>query len=128
MNPITYKVVIKEKMGEDAPTVISGPGTVDINLLKKLTVEELESLCESAECGQKADSFADRGDLVNAAKCYREAFELNPYNDLALLSYGVALAQQGNLREGIKWVQKALDVNPDSERIRNNLSAMKAEL
>jgi len=44
------------------------------------------------------------------------------------MSYGAALARQGDLRGGIKWVEKAVEINPDNERARQNLKAMKADL
>ncbi|MBN1808906.1 MAG: tetratricopeptide repeat protein [Planctomycetes bacterium] len=127
LNPLIYRTIIREKTGKDAPALLSTDGT-DFDLPRKLSVDELSTLARSVEAGQRGDQATSGGDLGEAAKHYREAFTLNPYNDLALMSYGVALAQLGDLRKGIRWVEKALRVNPGNERARNNLAAMKNEL
>ena len=93
-----------------------------------MSVSDLEILSQSVQAAQQGDESANRGDLAGAAKHYRRAFELNPYNDIAIMSYGAALARQGDLRGGIKWVEKAVEINPDNERARQNLKAMKADL
>ena len=63
-----------------------------------------------------------------AADAYRQAFEANPFNDVAIMSYGCLLAGQGKLKEGIQWVRKAIEVNPLNVRARQNLAAMEADL
>ena len=125
LNPIIYQTIVLQKKGEKAPTLLSTDGG-DFSLLKELSVTEIETLSKSVQCGQRGDQAAKEGNLAEAMQHYRDAFELNPYNDLALMSYGVALAHQGQLREGITWVQKAVKVNPSSERAKQNLKAMKA--
>ena len=44
------------------------------------------------------------------------------------MSYGCILATQGNISEGIKWVEKAVQMNPTNERAKKNLQAMKRNL
>jgi tetratricopeptide (TPR) repeat protein len=127
LNPVIYRTILREKAGHEAPTIISTDET-DLDLVRRLPPQDIEVLCKSVESGQRGDEAASEGDLEDAARHYRDAFERNPYNDLALMSYGVALAQQGQLREGIEWVEKALKVNPQNERARNNLKAMRSEL
>jgi tetratricopeptide (TPR) repeat protein len=123
LNPIIYHTIIKEKKGEEAPAIIMEDQAA-LTLLRKLRVEELEQLSESVNAAQEGDRLPDS----EAAGCYKRAFEINPYNDIALMSYGCALANQGNLSEGIKWVEKAVKVNPNSERARRNLQGMKRDL
>jgi len=124
LNPLIYQCILKEKSGEDAPAMIGDEAA--FALLRKLSVAELERLQQSVECGQKADRAGS--DMRRAAALYKKAAELNPYNSLALLSYGVALANLGDLRKGIKSVKQALKVDPGNERIRSNLKGMKADL
>jgi tetratricopeptide (TPR) repeat protein len=127
LNPFLYQVIIKEKKGDEAPAIVSLDET-DLNLVRKLPIGDIEILCQSVREAQQGDAAASRGDMPTAARQYRKAFELNPYNDLTLMSYGVVLARQGNLREGIQWVEKAVRVNPDNERAKRNLKGMKADL
>jgi len=126
LNPIMYESIIKEKKGESNPNIIS-ENENDLRLLRKLDIPSLERLNESVKCTMKADSLS-LSNISEAAKFYQKASEINPYNDLALMSCGVAFARQRNLREGIKWIEKALSINPNNERARRNLEAMKRDL
>ena len=48
------------------------------------------------------------------------------FADIARLSdAGCALANQGDLREGIRWVETAINVNSENELARRYLSAIK---
>jgi len=125
VNPLILQFILKKKNGEDAPVMVGDEAT--FALLRKLSAGEIHKLKESVEYGQKGDAAAGSS-MSQAASMYKKAIEANPYNSLALLSHGVAVANLGNLREGIKWVEKALQVDPENERIRNNLKGMKADL
>lgn len=124
LNPLIYHVIIMEKRGENAPKLMMVDSQTTPELLRKLTVAELERLKESVEFAKKADQAGGS----SATEYYRKAAETNPYNSIAVMSYGVSLAEAGNLREGIKWVEKARAVDPSNERIRRNLNAMRASL
>jgi len=133
LNPLIYDQIIKDK--KDQQSIAMEVYSMDkheaasaneaIESLRKLSVSEIESLRESAVNVVKADNCTDQAEK---AKLYRKAADLNPDNDLALMSYGCTLANQGNLREGIKWVERAVKVNPKNERARRNLQGMKANL
>jgi len=123
LNPLIYHTVIIEKKGEQAPAIVMEDEAA-LTLLRKLRVDELEQLSASVKAAQEGDRAADS----MAASCYKRACEINPYNDIALMSYGCALANQGNLREGIKWVEKAVKVNPKNDRARRNLQGMKRDM
>ncbi len=125
VNPLILEFILKEKNGEDAPAMVGDEAM--FASLRKLSVGEIDKLKESVEYGQKGDAAAGSS-MGQAASMYKKAIEANPYNSLALLSYGVAVANLWDLREGIKWVEKALQIDPQNERIRNNLKGMKAAL
>ena len=126
LNPLIYHAIIKEKKGEQAPAIVMQDEAA-VSLLRRLRVDELEQLSASVEAGQEGDAAAS-SNMSRAAACYKKAVDINPYNDLALMSYGCALANQGNLREGVKWVEKAVKVNPKNDRARRNLQGMKRNL
>ena len=127
LNPLIYDTTIQEKKGVSTTSIIAEDDRF-IHLLRKLEIADLERLRESVKFTRDADEAASQGNMAEAARLYRRTTELNPYDDLALMSYGVALAKQGDLREGIKWVEKAVSVNPKNERARRNLQAMRANL
>lgn len=126
LNPILYHAVIKEKKGEEAPDIIMEDQTA-LSLIRRLRIDELEQLLASVEAAQEGDRAAS-SNMSRAATCYKKAADINPYNDTALMSYGCALANQGNLREGVKWVEKAVKVNPANERAKRNLQGIKRNL
>ena len=125
-NPILYQSIIKEKKGEQAPAIVM-EDEADLVLLRRLRVDELERLLASVEAGLEGERAAT-SDMSRAAGFFKKAADINPYNDLALMSYGCALANQGKLREGVKWVEKAVKVNPRNERAKRNLQGMKRNL
>jgi tetratricopeptide (TPR) repeat protein len=122
---MVYQSIIMEKEGQAVDII--GVEKEELDLLRKLPVEDIRRLSQSATLVIKADEKTGT-DMREAAEGYKKAFEANPYNDLALMSYGCAIANGGNLREGIKYVEKAVNVNPDNERAQRNLRGMRAHL
>jgi tetratricopeptide (TPR) repeat protein len=107
--------------GSSAPFDEAGP------LLAKLNEADLQRLAESARNNIRADAAVDV-DVEEAARLYRKAAELNPYDDIALMSYAILLTRQGKIREALPWAERAAQVNPKSERTRRNLEGMRRML
>ena len=126
LNPLIYHSIVKDQKGDQAPAIVMQDEAA-LSLLRRLRVDELEQLSASVEAGQEGDRAAS-SNMSRAVACYKKAIDINPYNDLALMSYGCALANQGNLREGVKWVEKAVQANPKNERAKRNLQGMKQAL
>jgi hypothetical protein len=134
-HPDTYEAVIAAKKSSAGAQV----QVVDLNrsggsvgtaggpaaLLWKLDVADLERLAQSVRCTMRAD---DEPEIEWATELYKKAFDLNPYDDLAVMSYGVGLARQGKLREGEKWIKKATELNPANLRAQQNLAALRSQL
>jgi hypothetical protein len=123
VNPLLCAGVIAEKEGR--PLDVISVGSDIVTILRKLDVPELKKVSESASLCVKGNQTRDDHE---AAEFYRRAFEVNPYNDVAIMSYGCLLGGMGRLAEGIGWVQKAISVNPLNERAKRNLATMQADL
>lgn len=95
------------------------------NLLWKLGIPDLQRLAESVSYTIRADAAA-RSDIDEAARLYQKAFELNPYDEIPIMSYAICLSRQGQIREAISWCEKAVRANPNSERARRNLQYLKS--
>jgi tetratricopeptide (TPR) repeat protein len=126
MSPMVYRAIAMEKNGHTIELHGVDPNVLDC--LRRLSPAELERLEKSAQSLRRADQFSSDDKMDAAAAAYREAFESNPYNDLAIMSYGCALANSGDVREGIKWVERSLALNPDNERAKRNLAGMRSLL
>ena len=122
VNPALCHGMILQKQGQ--PVAVMGFQSAVVDVLQKLTISELRAVEASAQLCVKAEGTDDQ----TATQLYREAFETNPFNDLAMMSYGCLLAASGNLREGIEWVRKASELNPLNDRAKRNLAAMEADL
>jgi tetratricopeptide (TPR) repeat protein len=129
LSPAVYRGIIKAKnSGAKVAIVDVNSPKYDMGaLLMKLDIADLERLAESLELTLQADQ-AGASDVAEAEKLYRKAFEINPFDAVAAMSCGVALAKQGNVREGLKWIQAAHDLAPDNGRIAQNLAAIKSML
>jgi len=94
-----------------------------IDLLKKLSIDDLKQLMSCVDLCTKATLLAE-SEPGESAKLYQQAMQLNPYDDISPMSYGCLLGMRGNLHEGIGWLEKSLKINPVNERARENLQAM----
>ncbi len=61
-------------------------------------------------------------DLAKAQKHIEKAYLLDPADDSVLNIYGHYLIKKGKVDRGIKLIEKAISVRPDSRLLRNNLS------
>jgi tetratricopeptide (TPR) repeat protein len=131
LSPSTYEAVIEAKQaGYATVTTLNSDASAkhDVGvLLWKLEVADLKRLTESLQLSLQGDRAA-ASDLAKAAELYKRAFEVNPFDAVAAMSCGGALAQEGNLREGLKWLERAHDLDPSSERIKRNLAQIRSVL
>lgn len=72
----------------------------------------------------KAQEAGERGNHQAAIQHYREALKLAPGYDQYLMSVGCCYANMGQLRIGLKYLQRAAEISPNNERIRNNLAGV----
>lgn len=62
--------------------------------------------------------------LDEADKLYRYVLQLEPDNPVATHLIGVVAFDKGNAQEGIKWIHKAIALNPDYAQAHHNLAAI----
>jgi tetratricopeptide (TPR) repeat protein len=131
LSPAAYEaIVLSKKAGYSSVTAINlnASAKFDVGaLLLRLEVAELEQLSESLKLTLEADRVAGL-DLAKAVELYRKALQLNPFDAVAAMSCGVALAKLGNFQEGLKWLEQANDLTPGDPRIERNLGAIRSYL
>ena len=87
----------------------------------RLSDAELDRLIEAQRLMRKADSTSG----PQAISLYKQAAKLTPWDEVYLMSIGVEYAQAGDYRKGGQRLEEALALNPDNQRVRKNLNAVK---
>lgn len=67
-----------------------------------------------------------KGDYDSARAAYKKAIESNPYDAESWSNLGYVLIQAGNQAEGIKHIERALELDPDLAIAKNNLKRYRA--
>lgn len=118
LEPALYQTVLSSKQGGYTGASFSGnfPPKLQAGLeaLWKLDSADIRRLEEFASLTDRATDVAAQ-DIAEAARMYRKAIELNPYGDIAIRSYSIALYKQGEIDDAITWAKRAAQVNPSTE-------------
>lgn len=88
----------------------------------RLSDAELNRLIEIRQLVEQAD----RTSGSEAIALYKKVSELAPWDEICLMSIGVEHANAGNYIEAVRWLKKALVLNPDNDRVRSNLQKVRA--
>ena len=65
-----------------------------------------------------------QGQFAAALVAFRLALDADPDNTSALMGYGVALIQTGNEQEGLQWIKRALEREPDSPEFHHAMAGV----
>ena len=68
--------------------------------------------------------LAHQGKLVSALAAFCSASDLAPNNARALWGYGLTLLQTGNEQEGLQWLERARELEPDAPEFRNAMAGI----
>ena len=129
--PELYERVIADKRRgiASAPTVYMTTSKFDVPaLLWKLDIPDLECLAEALRAGMRAEAAAATQDYDQAIRLFQQALERNPFSDMAAMGCGVCLFKQGKTREAIKWIERAIRLNPNNPQAQRNLRGIKLHL
>jgi len=69
-------------------------------------------------------ALAHQGNLVSALVAFRTAAVSDPNNSRALWGCGVALLETGNEQEGLRWLERTLELDPDSSEFRHAMAGV----
>jgi Flp pilus assembly protein TadD len=69
-------------------------------------------------------ALVHQGEFAAALVAFRAAVAMDPDNARALTGYGVALLQTGNEQEGLRWLVRALELEPDSPEFRHAMAGV----
>jgi tetratricopeptide (TPR) repeat protein len=97
------------------------------------TVHEMKPSAGDIEWAKKVNVFAvraaeasKRDDYAEAIKWYRQALDLAPGCDLYLMSIGCCYASSGQVKTGLRYLQRAHEINPSNQRIQRNLDGVRS--
>ena len=73
-------------------------------------------------------ALAERGDVAQAEKRFRDAVRCNPQNADAFNNLGATLLRHGNLKKGVEYYEEALRIDPGHATARRNIERIRNEL
>ena len=97
-------------------------GFRDDDLVGRMSDAELDALIEIKELNRQADATSG----PTAIKLYKQILKRAPWDEIAMMSIGVEYAQAGQFPTAISWLERAAKANPDDNRVKKNLAAVKA--
>lgn len=101
-------------------------GGAHADILQSMTDGELSEFIELKRLNQKAVAASKRGDNREAILCFQQACEKAPFDAISMMSIGVSYAQLGDSASAVRCLEKAQRLDPNNQRIENNLRSIKA--
>jgi len=95
---------------------------VEYPFLDRLSDTEIEEAIGLIRLCQKATNASDPKESI---RIYEQIIKKAPFDSISMLSIGVCYANLGNGRKAISYVEKALKINPNNQRIRDNLNGIR---
>lgn len=83
--------------------------------------QDIEWARAVSEYAVKAEQAGRAHRHQEAVEFYRKALKLAPGCDLYLMSIGCCYANMGNVRRGLRYLERAYEISPNEERIKRNL-------
>jgi len=90
-------------------------GTTTANLNSGEVPTQTEKLSQSTAFKKRGNEYLASGELENAAKCYRQAIEVNPEFAEAYLNLGFVLNEQKLYGDAEQALKQAILLNPKLE-------------
>jgi tetratricopeptide (TPR) repeat protein len=87
----------------------------------QITQEDFEWAKQIERIVDKAYAASEHKDFRESIHYYKEALRLAPGCDLFLMSIGAGYAMLGQKAKGLLYLERAAQISPDNNRIRNNL-------
>jgi tetratricopeptide (TPR) repeat protein len=99
-------------------------GATQVNV----TIEDVDFAKEITAIVDKANVAGRLNNHGEAIRLYREALKRAPGCDMYLMSIGCSYANMGELKKGLAYLERAAEISPHNERIKRNLSGIRAML
>ena len=115
-------VFLEGEKGRRAGTVEMVDTTGNQELLHRLADEELDHLIKIRSLYAEADGQTG----MPAIALYRQIEELAPWDEICPMTIGVEYANAGQMEDAIPWLEKAMAMNPENERVRTNYEGIMA--
>lgn len=117
--------VLKSRHGA---AVVGGVGVDEqLALAAKLSDEDIRRAIEIVEWHKQALAASDGGDHQAAIVCFEKIIHVAPFDAISWMSLGVQHANLQNGPSAVECLERALVEDPDNERIRANLKAVRAD-
>ncbi len=90
-----------------------------------IEIEDVEWFRKVDALAEKASLSVKNGDFNEAVKFYLSALKTAPGGDLFLMSIGECFSKIREIKKAFLFLERANEINPNSERIKQNLYAVR---
>ena len=88
----------------------------------------MERLIQIRKMADEAVEKSNEGVSLDALNLYKKIVKLAPWDDISLMSIGTLYAQSGDFHNGLIWLEKALQVNPENKEVKRNYEPVKVDV
>lgn len=117
--------ILKASLGNPRVAVFASDDSDAVEEQKDVTPEDIDWAGQVMAIAERAAAASQKSDFGRAIQLYKDALEQAPDCDLYLMSVGCCLANMGQPREGLRYLERAAAINPSNVRIQNNLAGIK---
>lgn len=100
---------------------------VDLSFTSRMTDSDIEEAVRITRLQKQAMAASEAGNHREAIRLLEQIVHIAPFDSISMMSLGVQYANLRNGAEAVRWLERALRVDPDNDRIRRNLSAIKRD-
>lgn len=118
MNTFYLQSVLSSRKGQVQVVNVD----MDADFVNKMTDDEILEAIELARLSQKA---TDASDHKEAIRIFEQIIAKAPFDSVSMMSIGVRYANLGDGRKAVQYLEKALQSDPNNQRIRNNLNGIR---
>lgn len=100
----------------------------ETEFVQEMTDDDIEEAMELAGLQQKARAATEAGNHREAIRIYEQICAKAPFDSISMMSIGVHYAYLGDGPKAVQYLEKALQSDPNNQRIRRNLNSIRRDL
>ncbi len=96
--------------------------------VQKMTDDDIKEAIELARLQRKATAATEAGNHRGAIRIYEQICAKAPFDSISMMSIGIHYAHLGDGPKAVRYLEKALQSDPNNQRVRRNLESIRRDL